>query len=431
MACILGLSFYRAATQSLTTDEAFTWSLYLTKDLRAILTNFDANNHVLFTLLSWLSVKVFGDSEWAIRLPTVLGSLIYVYAACRLTGVLTSHAEPQRNRDREEAAGRTRLLTSVLWATALILNPLVLDFLSAARGYGLATSLFLLSLDLLLRRRLTPAGVAAGLAIAANLSVAMPIIAMALVVMYQRRKQLREVVDGFALPLVVTAFIFVAVPLAWARPGAFYVGADSLGVTAHSLWIASFGRDWQWAPIALAITMAAAAVRAGAFGALFWLTIAIQVIARYTAGILYPELRMGLYLIPLATLVIMRATRRLAMVALALIAPYAVQLRVDHYFEWGHDRNTPALLERLGREVRDSRPRQVVVSWVLEPVVNYYRERLHLVWMKRVGRGAADRPADYYLLLPDDYGVIRKRNLRVLWEDSETRIRVAAPHEMQ
>src|SRR5215211_593620 len=68
---------YRAATQSLTIDEAFTYQLYLAKNLRAILTDYDANNHVLFTLLAKISVSLFGTSEFAIRLPTLLGGLVY------------------------------------------------------------------------------------------------------------------------------------------------------------------------------------------------------------------------------------------------------------------------------------------------------------------------------------------------------------------
>src|SRR4030081_1537963 len=77
-------NLYRAATQSLTIDEAFTYQLYLAKNLRAILTEYDANNHVLYTLLAKLSVGLFGKSEFAIRLPSVLGGLVYFYAVFRV-----------------------------------------------------------------------------------------------------------------------------------------------------------------------------------------------------------------------------------------------------------------------------------------------------------------------------------------------------------
>jgi hypothetical protein len=401
MACIFALNLYRAVTQSLTTDEAYTWSLYLTKDLRTILTHFDANNHVLFTLLSWLSVRAFGDAEWAIRLPSVIGSLVYVFAAWRLTRA------------------------NVLWTLALTLNPLMLDFLSAGRGYGLATSLLLLSLDSLLRDRLTLAGVAAGLAIAANLSVALPIAAITLVFAYQRRRELWPFIDRYAVLAIVTAFIFVAVPLAYAKPGAFYVGSDTLANAARTMWIGSFGRDWSWTPWVLGIVLAAAGLRAGVFGAIFWGTITVNVLAYYAVGLRYPEFRTGLYLIPLATLMLMHAARQFVLVALVLIAIYAVQFRTDYYFEWAHDRSTRAILERLGREAHDARPKQIVVSWVLESAVNYYREHLHLGWMNPVDRRPPDSPADLYLLLPGEHTVIAERGLRVLWEDPKTQIRVA------
>ena len=111
---------YRAATQSLTIDEAFTYNLYLSKNLRTILTEFDANNHVLFTLLAKLSVALFGNGEFAIRLPSLFGGLIYFYAVYRVCWFFF----PDR-------------WLFVAGVAALTLNPFVLDFLSAARGYGL------------------------------------------------------------------------------------------------------------------------------------------------------------------------------------------------------------------------------------------------------------------------------------------------------
>ena len=84
LAGLFAANIYRAATQSLTIDEAFTYHLYLAKNLRAILTEYDANNHVLYTLLAKLSVGLFGTSEFAIRLPSVLGGLVYFYAVFRV-----------------------------------------------------------------------------------------------------------------------------------------------------------------------------------------------------------------------------------------------------------------------------------------------------------------------------------------------------------
>jgi hypothetical protein len=400
---VFALNLYRAVTQSLTTDEAYTWSLYLSKNLRAILTDFDANNHVLYTLLSWASVSAFGGSEWAIRLPSVLASVLYMFAAWRLTG------------------------RSLLWTAALSLNPLVLDFMSAGRGYGLAAALLLLALDMSLRERLTLAGVAAGLSIAANLSLAFPIAVFSAIFAFQRRAEPARFIDRFLLPMIVTAFILLVVPLAWAKPGTFYVGLDTLAEAAQRLWFASFNHNWQWAPWVLALVLGAAAVRAGMFGALFWGTIALLVAAHYPGGFKYPLLRTGLYLIPLATLVLMRATRGFPAVAVLLIGVYAFQLRVDRYFEWAYDRNTRSVAERLRSEVSDTRPRRVVASWLLERTINYYRERFAMSWMEPVDRRAPDSQADYYVLLPYDHGVIEKRKLRVIWEEPETRIRIAAP----
>ena len=74
----------------------------------------------------------------------------------------------------------------------MVLHPMVLDFFVAARGYGLALGLFTWSLYCVIcyftkgldRSRLSLAGVFAGLAIAANLTLLVPAAALGLVLLF-------------------------------------------------------------------------------------------------------------------------------------------------------------------------------------------------------------------------------------------------------
>src|SRR5262249_20159660 len=68
----LAFRAYRAAHQSLTVDEAFSHSRFLT-NYWAIWGPYDANNHVLFSILAKLSIDLFGLSEFSLRLPTLIG----------------------------------------------------------------------------------------------------------------------------------------------------------------------------------------------------------------------------------------------------------------------------------------------------------------------------------------------------------------------
>src|SRR5436305_14681813 len=71
------VNIYRAATQSITVDEAYAYDLFIEPPLAQVLTSFNATHHVLQSLLSKRSVKSFGVSEFTLRLPTLIGGLLY------------------------------------------------------------------------------------------------------------------------------------------------------------------------------------------------------------------------------------------------------------------------------------------------------------------------------------------------------------------
>ena len=79
-ALLIGLALtnvYRAATQSVVYDEAFTYLAFLAGSPSRVFTEYTANNHVLFRLLARLTTGMFGLSELTLRLPTVVAGLVY------------------------------------------------------------------------------------------------------------------------------------------------------------------------------------------------------------------------------------------------------------------------------------------------------------------------------------------------------------------
>src|SRR5947209_6902870 len=75
---------YRAITQSIVHDEALTYQLYLAAPFGEMFHTYSANHHFLNTLLMYLSVSVFGLSEWSMRLPALAGAALYFAAVYRL-----------------------------------------------------------------------------------------------------------------------------------------------------------------------------------------------------------------------------------------------------------------------------------------------------------------------------------------------------------
>jgi Dolichyl-phosphate-mannose-protein mannosyltransferase len=279
LACLWLVCLYRAVTQSIVHDEALTYQLYIAAPLSRIFSYFDANHHFLNTLLMRLSVGLFGVSEWALRLPALAGAALYFAAVYQLA----------RNAFRTSAA-------SALAVALLTLNPLVLDFMVAARGYGMALALFTYALALLVRwgqneqgRRpadLVKAGVALALSVAANLVFAVPVFAVAISALLlarlqratapavdpatpvaknlQRKVRKRKAAAGYSKPLAnplyryllaplaaASLLFFIAAPFAEASASNFYVGSASMAESLRSLASASlahggFLRTWRF-----------------------------------------------------------------------------------------------------------------------------------------------------------------------------------------
>jgi hypothetical protein len=116
---------FRAHIQSITIDEALSYSNFVGPDSGPLWVA-ASNNHLLNSLLMWIFTSLFGVSHLTVRAGALTGAALYISAAYVLCCWI--------------AEGLV-----VRWALLLCLvgNPFILDFLVAARGYGLASGLLL------------------------------------------------------------------------------------------------------------------------------------------------------------------------------------------------------------------------------------------------------------------------------------------------
>ncbi|MEW6742104.1 MAG: hypothetical protein AB1486_05040 [Planctomycetota bacterium] len=176
---VLVLSCYRAASQSITHDEASAYLAYGAGPWSHLFERFRPDNHVLYTVLSRISVAVFGLSELTVRLPTLAAAAFILIMLHRITRrywfACSGVTGDGVNSDGGREAHRLLALAFV------VLNPLFLDYFVAARGYAVALALALLAVARLLgvleaprdernRRHLLSAALAASLAITAHLT---------------------------------------------------------------------------------------------------------------------------------------------------------------------------------------------------------------------------------------------------------------------
>jgi len=128
---------YRSVIVGITHDEVYTYLIYVPLSVWETISYnpiYNANNHILNTLLMKVSCGLFGDAEWALRLPNTLGHLLYVVFSIKLARTFFPN-----------------VFICLLAVLILNANPYMLDFFSVARGYGLGMGCMMVSIYYFLR----------------------------------------------------------------------------------------------------------------------------------------------------------------------------------------------------------------------------------------------------------------------------------------
>lgn len=411
---------YRASTQSITIDEAYTYSQFVARPLGAAMSEYDANNHVLYTLLARVSAHLFGASELTLRLPALAGALLFFAALVKLL--------------RQLAAASSLLLP--LGVALVGANTYVLDLLPLARGYGLALGLFTLALALFAKPGAPPAaaGIALGLSVAANLTFLFPAVAVAAAILWLERS---AAAWRFAAAAVLSAAPLLALPLSHATRDHFYFGTDSLANSLASLAAASLTHNWneRGGPVPAGSVIAAAVLMATIVAGLAWrrtrrtlfllaATVAgsalLLIAAHYATGLPYPYGRTGFYwillfgvgLIALAPL--HRAAQGIAIgVTLAAVYCYAAAWSPRFTTDWQFDAGSREIAERIEAlsQQRRHQPVRVAASDLLAPSLDFYRVTRGWTWMQRVQR---EEPFDYYVVIGADREWAERAGLQIL-----------------
>ena len=434
LAVLCPVNVYRASTQSITYDEAVTYDAFVVGPMSHAFTGYNANNHVLFTILAKITTGAIGTSELGLRLPSVVAGAVYfiaVFFLCRLL------------------FGRGAVFT--LAAAALALNPLVLDFLSAARGYGVALALFMLAfyqvVVILVRsssdgpargHRWVGVSLALGGSVCANLAFLFPAVGLGLTALimaaFDTHGTGRASVWHFGrttvLPLCgpgpLTAAALLAVPLTLAERSHFTYGASRLGETVTSLVDLSVRHHPSGWPIdtvsaiignveagllvpltltallATACIVATRAVRARNLSALtvqeeillllagtLGMTLAQLLVAHRLWNVPYPLDRTGLYFVPMFILAlaflaqktdhwnrVSPALRGFSFILLGLlVGQFVAQFNVTQYGMWRFDAGTRTLYDITARWPESDRDTsfRIAASWLLRPSLEYYR----------------------------------------------------------
>jgi hypothetical protein len=444
---VVGWNLYRASNLSITHDEAFTYLWFVAKGPRGIYSpgGYCANNHLLYSLLAWCSVQMLGVSEFALRLPSVVAGGLFVFGAGRLFRGL---------------AGPTMLALSAV--LVLTLNPLVMEFLVAARGYGLGLGLSMWawsSLCATLAPATDPAsrkaqishwlfaGTAMGMAVGANLTVLFPNFALALAYLAVKlgtdRTRPLATLGSFGLCFVLPGVGWAALlcyPIFRHLHGAhFFYGSESFFQVTRSILEPTLqaAPASSWDPIAYGVMFAVIALLAPLLAVLYRLVRhpesrqdewnrTYAFIAGGTVGVLgllllchglrgtpLPSDRTGLYFVPLAfallVLVLGKAqagssslalAARVAPVLLWALAAYsATQMQAEFLYHWRYDAGTKRAFHLIAdASATQRRSVRLGYDWYFEPAFEFYRAIAGRETVSMSAYHSADERFDYYFL---------------------------------
>jgi hypothetical protein len=281
---------HRAFSLAVTTDEAFTAIAFASPPWLQILTTYDANHHILHSLLCKLSLSLFGWNALALRLPSLLACLLFLVIAHRLARRLFPESPIQ--------------LVLCAW---LAFHPALYDWFSLARGYSLALAFLLAALYSLAGPlpSLPRASVFLGLSAASNFVFAIPAACVALAWTAARALDDRRIwtrLPDLAVPGAALALVITAIPLSRADGANFYYGAPSLLDSLHSLFgIPHLDFISYVLILAVPLTLAAALWLSRqdetlCFFALSLTFSLLAIAALHLAGIPYPYGRTGTYI---------------------------------------------------------------------------------------------------------------------------------------
>jgi hypothetical protein len=390
---------WKATTTSVTTDESFTFNSFVDPTWQQVMNSYDANHHVLHSLLCKLATSALGISEFSLRMVSVAAGIAFVWLVYRTA--------------RSWFGPGALMLGLTAWAG---LHPTVFDFLSLARGYSLALALWMAAVyELTARGQPRPrlASVWIGLSIAANLVFVVPCAALGAGYVFWKRDW--RVLERLVVPGATVAFVLLALPLGQATRSNYYYGVadarESLAslVGVPQLLGVSVGMVFAFGLTLLACIVLARRPHAGsAIGVAMILCVAGIAAMHFTANVPWPRGRTGIYIpvifgMSLAWLLHDVGLPRAGWALVAAAAVFSTRIELSEYRDWPWDRRNREVFTELIRRSAGNRP-QITAQFPLQHGMEFYRRRLGKRDWPQVREAGEGVKGDFVVVQSDAFG---------------------------
>jgi hypothetical protein len=433
-AVFFSIVLFRAIYVPITHDEAYTYLHYVRQNWLGIILYKPPhipNNHILNTLLAKLSVGLFGLSDFNLRLPNVLASLIYFrYAA---------------------AIARKFRFPGIQIAAFLVLclQLYFIDFFAMARGYGMGLALSLASIFHLYSYRELNNGhhiwrtlLFAAFAVYANFTFLysyVALVALILILYVAEGENQTKSLGTLWRPVgIVTGVLglLIFLPLKNISGDLFGSDANFWESSVHSLtWILTYKQHFDIGVgfsylIGLALIIGAVYfildhLRASSsigwyyYGELFlWLimTAGAQIAQHWILGTEYLIGRTTLVYAPLLLVYLLFLFQRFnrypkgenvqLVLSVFLVLCFALSFKDLNFkstAEWPYDAAHKSFIQDLeSNRPQELETLQIGVNWLFEPALNFYRLSEDLNYLQEFSReGYRDKAYDGYYLWPE------------------------------
>ena len=414
---------YRAVTQAVIVDEATTWNRFASGPWKKLFGRYDANNHILSSILIKTSVTLGHLSPFTLRLPSLLAGFALTLGVFWLL------------KKVESPLFRWTAFAFVA------LHPLLMDFSIAARGYSVSLAFFVWGIYLCFEKRYWIAGILLGLAIGANLTILVPVIAVIVVrrsvillslvllvggaINYPslRRSHREDFYIGYPdLRTAIASFTFTSLH---AKPD----NDGILGDMKKSEWIGLIGL-----PVFLVIA-AFLSYRQPSYFLLLIVTLFGLILARWLFGINYPADRTCLYFVILAAVTWAVAgdalKNRYALAlwlvpALILLVQFNTQLQTRYFQFWVSEADNGTIMKMIEKAC-DGKPENTMAissTWIHQPSLEFYRRYLRIQALKPVERLEPTPLSDFdfYVLSGADIDRAKQTALKPLFTDDDVEL---------
>ena len=440
---------YRAANLSITHDEGLTFEIILGNKYLSE----TANNHFLNTFLMSVCYKLFGSSELSLRIPNILGFILYAFACFELL----------KNK---------KVFVILTGISFLLLNPYLMDFFSLARGYGLGLGFFMMSLLYLLRA--TQAKTVNSYLLNASLTILFSVAAcfsnltyintnlIVLFLLFISFLFIKKDWKGSRKMMVLTAIILsinlccltgLVNELFKLRDAhELYQGGtngfipDTLDGLVHcSLYSSSDGYGQLFklvlcrSVLVLYIIMLVYVILIRKYNKLsvIMIFLSLMIIGPLLEYMLFgtalPTGRTALLYIPLMGLTVSFFWEGLLDRSPQLITRNSVNaftffiffvpinynfltnMNLSYCLEWQYDMDSKNMLLELNK-IRPKTNSQLSlgITWYFDSSVNFYRKTLQLDWLNAVGRGGLKPENDYFYISEGDINKIPDNDIRII-----------------